>query len=365
MSGVRVLLVAAPLQLTVWVLVAATAVIVAVIAIGVALHVGSVRADRRRKRVRDELEPVFATFFETEDQERLAEELRPAFMRMDAAHRPMAALLVTDLMGTVSSSHTEQVRSALEQAGIVELGERGTRRLSPWRRALACEMLGKIGARRSVPALLQRIEDRRPEVRISAVRSLGDIGATEAVPALSGAFLERRYAPTTVVGDALRRIGGEAMTTFEQGLASPDPIIRVSSCYGLSWMVEARDACVFRLALVLDLDSDARVRAAAASALGILGGDDAPAVLRRATTDAHLNVRRSAVKALGSFDDATIATTLDELTEDDDRETALLAAEALVALSRLSRAAPEAHARLDSSSAWAVEYAQLVAEVSA
>jgi HEAT repeat protein len=57
----------------------------------------------------------------------------------------------------------------------VELGEKGTRRLSPWRRALACEALGTIGAQRSVPVLLERLEDRRPEVRIAAVNALGDI----------------------------------------------------------------------------------------------------------------------------------------------------------------------------------------------
>jgi HEAT repeat protein len=38
-------------------------------------------------------------------------------------------------------------------------------------------MLGKIGARHSVPVLLERLEDRRPEVRMAAVRALGDIGS--------------------------------------------------------------------------------------------------------------------------------------------------------------------------------------------
>jgi HEAT repeat protein len=124
------------------------------------------------------------------------------------------------------------------------------------------------------------------------------------VPALSEAFLERRVAPTNVVSDALRKIGREAAPAFE----------------------------------VLDTDSDARVRAAAAAALGILGGDDAPAALRRATTDPDLHVRRSAVRALGSFDDPTSGQTLNERTEDEDRETAIRAAEALLALARRPRA---------------------------
>lgn len=100
---------------------------------------------------------MFSRFFETEDRARLAEELRPAFMRMDAAHRPVAAVLVTDLMQSASWSQKEELRRALEHAGIVELGHRGTRRFSPWRRALTCEVLGKIGSPRSVPVLLERL----------------------------------------------------------------------------------------------------------------------------------------------------------------------------------------------------------------
>jgi HEAT repeat protein len=226
-------------------------------------------------------------------------------------------------------------------------------------------MLGKIGSHRAVPALLERLEDRRPEVRTAAVHALGDIGSPEAVPALSEAFLARRVAPTNVVNQALRNIGGEALSAFERGAGSPDPIVRVSSCFGLSGLAEDRAECTFRLAVVLDTEPDARVRTAAASSLGILGGHDAPAALHRATSDPDLHVRRSAVKALGSFDGPRAAETLDERTEDEDRETALRAAEALVKLAGRPRCASEARARLESSSAWAVDYALTVAQVSA
>jgi len=360
-----VLLLVAPLGLTLWVLAITAVVIVAVIAIGVSRHIESFRTDRRRERVRVELEPVFSRFFESEDRARLAEELRPVFMRMDAAHRPVAAVLVADLMQAASFSQREQLREALEESGIVELGHRGTRRLSPWRRALACEMLGKIGAPRSVPVLLERLDDRRPEVRMAAVRALGDIGSAEAVPALSQAFLERRIAPTNVVNNALRRIGGAAAPAFEQGIESTDPIVRVSSCFGLSGIAESHGGAVHRLAEVLASESDAHVRAAAAGALGLVGGGNAPAALVAATTDPEVAVRRAALKALGSFDDPTTGEAIVASTEDDDRETALRAAEALLALARRPRAASEARARLASSSTWAVEYARTVAEVSA
>jgi HEAT repeat protein len=226
-------------------------------------------------------------------------------------------------------------------------------------------MLGKIGSHRSVPPLLARLDDRRPEVRIAAVRALGEIGAKEAVPALSEAFLERRVAPTNIVNNALRRIGGEAAPAFERGVMSEDPIVRLSSCFGLSGIAGQHGAVTVRLSQVLASDSDARVRAAAAAALGIVGGGNAPPELVGAPADPDVHVRRAAVKALGTFDDPTTGNTLVTYSEDEDRETALRAAEALLTLADRPRAAPEARALLESSSAWAVEYARKVAEVSA
>jgi HEAT repeat protein len=359
-----VLTVVAPLGVTLWVLAIAGAVVVVLLAMVVARHLEWARFERRRRHVRAELEPVFARFLDSDDSDRLAEELRPALLRMDAAHRPVAAVLVTDVMQQASPAQREVLRHNLERAGIVELGERGTRRLSPWRRALACEMLGKIGSPGSVPALLARLEDHRPEVRIAAVRALGDIGSPDAIPALTQPFLEDRVAPTSIVMDALRRIGGEAYTAFERGIESNDPIVRVASCFGLAAIAGEHAAATDQLAAVLASDSDARVRAASASALGIVGGDDAPVALVRATADSDVRVRRSAVKALASFDDPTTGEALDERTEDEDREVAIRAAEALFALAGRPRAAPTVRARLESSSAWAVAYARTVAEVS-
>jgi HEAT repeat protein len=365
MSGARVVLVVAPLGLTIWVVAVAIAVVVILLAIVVARHLQWARDDRLRERARNKLEPVFSRFLEAGDHGDLAEELRPAFMRMDAAERPVAAVLIAELMGEASWSQREVLRGELERAGIVELGQRGTRRRSPWRRALACEMLGKIGSELAVPALLERLQDRRPEVRMAAVRALGDIGSDEAIPPLTKAFLERSTAPTNVVLNGLRRIGGESAPAFERGIASEDPIVRISSCFGLAGLAGQYGAAASRLAQVLGSDSDARVRVAAAASLGMVGGGGAPSELVGATTDQDVQVRRSAVKALGSFDDPGTGESLIELAEDEDRETALRAAEALLALGRRPRAASGARALLESSPAWAVQYARTVAEVRA
>ncbi|MBV9684374.1 MAG: hypothetical protein JO046_21465, partial [Solirubrobacterales bacterium] len=115
MCGARVFLViVGPLGFTLWVLVGGSLVILVLIAIGASRRVESVRADRRREDVQGELGPVFSRFLETQDSTRLAEELRPAILRMDAAHRPVAALFTIDLMREASSpAETEALRRAL------------------------------------------------------------------------------------------------------------------------------------------------------------------------------------------------------------------------------------------------------------
>ena len=134
MSGAPLLLVAAPLRLTYWVLVVATAVIVFLLGVVVARHLEWARAARRRETVARELEPMFTSFLETGDQARLEKDLRASMRRMDAAHRPVAAVLIIDLMREATSrAQTDAVRQALVESGIVQLGEKGTRRLSPWR----------------------------------------------------------------------------------------------------------------------------------------------------------------------------------------------------------------------------------------
>jgi hypothetical protein len=66
------------------------------------------------------------------------EQVRASMGRMDAAHRPVAAVLIIELMREATSrAQTDAVRQVLVESGIVQLAEKGTRRLSPWRRALA------------------------------------------------------------------------------------------------------------------------------------------------------------------------------------------------------------------------------------
>jgi HEAT repeat protein len=105
------------------------------------------------------------------------------------------------------------------------------------------------------------------------------------------------------------------------------------------------------------------VRTAAAAALGIIGGEVPPPELCAATDDEDVRVRRSAVKALGSYDDSAAVETLLARADDDDRETAIRSAEALLELTDRSRAGERAREGARDSGAWSVAYVRAIVEV--
>jgi HEAT repeat protein len=322
---------------------------------------------RRRRRIGLRLAPVIEQLASGGDPERVAEELQPVVESLGSQQRPVAAWLLRDLVRAADDATRLHVQQVLLETGAVELAERGTRRWMPWRRALACETLGAIGAERSVPALLERLDDARGEVRTAAARALGAIGSPAAASAVTALFLERRGIPTGVAYDALRALGPHGGEAFRRGLESPDPTVRVASCFGTAALTPEDDGAgaVQALVGVLAGDENARVRTAAAKALGMVGGTTPPGALVEAADDAELPVRREAVGALGAFDAPLSAELVAEATRDHDRETALRAAESLLALTRHNHAGDSARAALASATTWSVDYARTVAELSA
>ena len=322
---------------------------------------------RRRERVRSRLTPSVERVVSGSDPEGLTEELRPLVAGLSDADRPVAAWLLRDLTRDADEATRTRVRRVVEETGAVKLAERSTRRRTPWRRALACETLGAIGAERSVPVLEQRLRDRRSEVRMAAARSLGEIGSPAAASALAAIFLDRKAVPTGVAYDALRGLGPAGADAFHRGLRSHDPTVRVASCFGVAALAAERDDpdATDALARLLAGDDNVRVRTAAAKALGVVGGTAPPQALVAAVRDPEVRVRREVVATLGHFDEAASVETLVEAAGHGDREVALRSAEALLALRARPQAGAEARAALASSSAWSVEYALTISELAA
>lgn len=321
---------------------------------------------RRRERIGARLEPLVERLLVSDDPDHAVAELRPLVAGLGRQERPVAAWIVHDLTRAADAPTRERVRGLLEESGAVELAERSTRRWMPWRRALACETLGAIGGERSVPVLVERLDDPRSEVRVAAARALGAIGSPAAAPGLSAVYLERRAVPTGVAYDALRALGPSGAEAFRRGLRSADPTIRVASCFGTAALADGGAAAAAEtVARLLAEDPDIRVRTAATKALGVVGGTSPPRALLEAAGDSDVRVRREAVAALGLFDDPQSVEIVTAGTRDPDREIALRSADALLALSSRPAAGGAARAAVGSSSAWSVDYARAIAELAA
>jgi HEAT repeat protein len=321
------------------------------------------RHERKRAPTRERLEPAIERLVEGRDPDGTAAELERIVANLDRESRPVAAWLLRDLARDADEETRLRIRNVLDNAGAIDAAEEGTRRWMPWRRALACETLGQIGAERSVPVLVERLDDDRLEVRMAAARALGTIGSPEALPALAKAFLERTTVPTGVAYDALRGLGPSGADAFHRGLEQADPTVRVASCFGIAAL--AGDDAVATLSRVMEADENVRVRTAATRALGLVGGAALPPALLRAARDPEVRVRREAVAALGSFDDPESVPVLAESLGDADREIALRSATALLALADLPHSGAAAHAALDASRAWSVDYVRTIEELAA
>jgi HEAT repeat protein len=337
-----------------WVFVALLALNLLLFVVLVVLRENWAFFQRRRAAVNAGLSPILERLVQDGDTARAIGELRVVVGGLDRQERPVAAWLLSDLLRDLDEADRVRLRDAFVESGAVALAERSTKRWMPWRRALACEMLGTIGAERSVPVLVERTSDARSEVRMAATRALGAIGSPDAAPRVTTLFLERTAVPTGVAYDALRALGGAG--AFRAGMESPDPTIRVASSFGVAAQPGGE---VARMALtrVLAEDESDHVRIAAAKALGVVGGTQAPEALVEAAADGDVLLRREAVSALGSFDDpAAVAVLAEAATAAPDRETALRAAESLFAVAGRPEAGAAATAALAGSTSWSVDY---------
>ena len=100
-------------------------------------------------------------------------------------------------------------------------------------RVAILEALGRLGGDQAVAILEESVNDKDPRVVEEAVRGLGRLQIKDAVPALQQ--LAARGEMTQTVFEAMAAIGDKrALSTLEQGLASPDKFVNVEASYALA-----------------------------------------------------------------------------------------------------------------------------------
>lgn len=359
MTLLRVLAVTEPGKQT-WFWVAADVVVGILLFLNVLLlvfvHARRLRLASRRQRAerfRGRLEELFAE----QDLSALAKRVR-SFNELE---RPIAAEFVIERLRTASPEERELTLSWLREIGAIDVLLRSSGRWQPWRRALAIRTLGLAGATEAVSLLIGRLSDRSRYVREATVRALGRIGDERALPSLARLFAEPGEAGAGIVYGALLAFGTDAAPVFDEGLRSPNEHVRVASVFGLGSVLEPR-AAIGQAERMLG-DESPLVRASAAQVLERLGSGSVPAGLVHATHDEQRSVRRAAVSALASYDDPQALQLALHALDDPDRDAAIRAGETLVRLGSLPRVGAEARRAVETTDAWPLERARVLASL--
>lgn len=83
--------------------------------------------------------------------------------------------------------------------------------------------------------LVERLRDKRAEVRSTAARALGELGDPAAAGPLKAAFLGGEGVPIGVANDALSHLGSAGGEAFQEGLRSPEATVRRDLTRVLGW----------------------------------------------------------------------------------------------------------------------------------
>lgn len=285
------------------------------------------RLDAFAARVRGEITGPLVDLLASE----VTASARDAFLAhipSDSRARAVVADLLLETMPKLRGSARDELAELFDEAGFTAQYLHGLSSSQAWRRAVAAQALGNLGARRAAGDLLNLLADPAPDVRLAAARALGKLGMPEVIEPLIQAYTRGAlaYGP---VATSILRIGHAAGLPLIDYLHHPEPEVRALAArlLGVLDVFEAGPSLVEALS-----DEDARMRTAAAGSIGRLGIENAALPLMRALSDDRAEVRLAAVAALGQGEDHSVAGVLRLALSDEVYEVRRAAADALVAL---------------------------------
>jgi HEAT repeat protein len=198
---------------------------------------------------------------------------------------------------------------AYDRLGLIDKYVDRLRNAHRWReRALAAELLGRVGNAKAVPALLETVRATRTEdsdVRNIALRALARIADPGSVVPLTQALETADAWLAPHIADILTRHGGSAVESLLAMLERGAP--PRSRAWAANVLGELRAESALP-ALISGLDDpDDEVRAKSATALGRLGDQSAVGpLLERLLADSAPFVRARIANALGQFGDVEV-----------------------------------------------------------
>jgi HEAT repeat protein len=129
-------------------------------------------------------------------------------------------------------------------------------------RQAAARVLGQIGDRQAIPALIQALQDEDRDVRQAAAEALGQIGDPQAIPALIQALQDEDRDVRQAAAEALGQIGDpQAIPALIQALQDKEGWVRRAAAQALGEIGD-RQAIPDLIQALQDEDSDVRQAAA-------------------------------------------------------------------------------------------------------
>ncbi|MGH3201609.1 MAG: HEAT repeat domain-containing protein [Streptosporangiaceae bacterium] len=242
--------------------------------------------------------------------------------------------LVVALLSKVRGDTALPLVSLLDARGEFEQARSALCSRLALRRARGAYLLGLARQQQDVALLLPLLADRSAEVRLVATRSLGSVGDPIAATALFDALGRARGhlgIPIAAAAEALLNFGAGAVPAVLQALAADDATQRAAAT-----MVAAEGALSAAAPLLRQLvagDPELNIRISAVSALGAVGGADDVAELAALTAAGQpTELRRAAVQALGELGHPDAAPVLSGLLPDPDVRLGQHSGDALVRL---------------------------------
>jgi HEAT repeat protein len=210
------------------------------------------------------------------------------------------------------TTRLDVIRS-LEEQGILARFLRDVKSPLKWTRAHALRLLGELKVPASVPALLEALEDKDPDVRIVAARSLGRMRLQAAEEALVAQLGRHEQAISARIAAICIEMGTRTGPLLIRTLRDGKPKARFWAARILGELKESR-ACRSLGDALLDPDPD--VRSASAWALGSIADRSSAPLVETALRDPVWYVRAHAAEALGKIGDTSHSAALADLLAD-------------------------------------------------
>jgi HEAT repeat protein len=207
------------------------------------------------------------------------------------------------ILPSLDPAAIEGVRAGLKRWGLLDRELAKLHHRNPARRADACRLLGRLGWRVAIPALIERLADSHPLVRQRAIAALSDLGAVEALESIVGT-LEATASWTDLLAImALSRMGPESVPQVDALLrASRSPAMTKGLLQMTAQLAQAADPALVR---ALASHADPEVRVEAVRALGHIPADaESVAVCLTALEDPAWPTRALAARSLGRLGDS-------------------------------------------------------------